>query len=125
MKTNPTTKNQIIDILQWTSEEYEERLFMSIWNWCQLHGKYPSIIQQLLANAKVNKWFMTEYIKSEIQFIKIADQLPNNTKQLEAHYKACTAQIMSLYPKPLIDSIYRNRDFSNLLITNTPIYYAN
>jgi hypothetical protein len=118
-------KDQIIDYLQWTSTEYEDRFFLNFWTWCQKHGLYPSVIQQLLANAKINKWFMCEYIKCEIQFAKIAAQIPNNTKQLELHYQACTDEILAIYPKPIIDLIGRNRDFSNVIIINTPVYYAN
>jgi hypothetical protein len=125
MKKTISTKNQIMDYLQWSSDEYDQRTFQTIWNWCQQYGEYPSIIQQLLANSNVNKWFLTEYEKCELQFLKVAEVIPNNTEALRAHYKACTAQIMAIYPKPLIDSIARNREFSNTYLTNTPIYYAN
>lgn len=119
------TKNQVIDRLQWTSQEYEDRLFLSIYMWCQKHGQYPSIIQQLLANASVNRWFMKEYAKCEERFLKIAEIMPNNVMQLEGHYKACTAEMQNIYPAPLIDAIKRNREFSNQFITNTPVFYAN
>ena len=120
-----STKNQIMDYLQWSSDEYEDRVFLSILNWCQQYGDYPSVVQQLMANARINRWFLIEYQKLELQFLQITDVVPQKTEQLRAHYKACTAQIMAVYPKPLIESIKRNRDFSNLLLTNTPIYYAN
>ena len=120
-----TTKNQVMDYLQWSSEEYEDRLFLTIWNWCQQYGDHPSVVQQLMANARINRWFLIEYQKLELQFLQITDVVPQKTEQLRAHYKAYTAQIMAVYPKPLIESIKRNREFSNLLLTNTPIYYAN
>ena len=123
MKTS--TKNQVLDYLQWSTEEYDSRVFLSYWNWCQLHGKYPSVVQQLLANRAVNRWFIMEYQKCEKNFIKVVEVLPNNTKQLESHYKACTSQLMDLYPKPLLEKIKRNRDFSNLFIDNAPVYFAN
>ncbi|WP_329804435.1 hypothetical protein [Flavobacterium facile] len=118
-----TTKNQVIDYLQWSSEEYEERLFLSILKWCQHYGAYPSIIQQLLANAQINKWFLNEYNKAELQFLKITEVVPNNTEVLRGHYKACTAQVMAIYPAPLINSIKRNREFSNAILDT--VYYAN
>lgn len=121
----PTTKNQVIDYLQWSSEDYEWRLLLSMLKWCQKYGAYPSVTQQLLANVQVNKWFMREYEKLELQFIEIAEKIPNKTRQLEGHYKACTSEIQEIYPKPLIEGIKRNRDFSNELTPNTPIYYAN
>ena len=120
-----STKNQVIDFLQWSTQEYEDRLFLSMWNWCQHYGQYPSIVQQLLANSQVNKWFMAEYEKCELQFLKITEVVPSKTETLEAHYKACTAQIFAVYPKPLIDAVTRNKEFSNILLTNTPVYCAN
>lgn len=123
--TNPTIKNQVMDYLQWSSEEYEARIFLAIWNWSELHGKYPSIIQQLIANANINNVFIYEYQKLEKQFLQIVEVLPKDCKKLENHYKACTSEIMSFNPKNLIKSICRNRDFSNQFVTNTPIYYAN
>lgn len=120
-----STKNQVMDCLQWSSDEYDQRLFQTIWNWCHIYGKYPSIIQQLLANSQVNKWFLTEYEKCEFQFLKVAEVVPNKVEPLRDHYKACTVQIMAIYPQPLIDSITRNKEFSNIFLTNTPIYYAN
>jgi hypothetical protein len=123
MKT--TTQNQIKDYLQWSTEEYEDRLLLSIMKWCQLHGQFPSITQQLLANSEINKWFMKEYHKCELQFLKIVDVIPPKPDQLEAHYKACTAQVMAIYPKAFLDKIKRNKVFSNLIVTHTPVYYAN
>lgn len=121
-----TTKNQVIDILQWTSEKYEDELFTSMWNWCARHGGYPSVIQQLMANASINRWFICEFSKCENQFLKIAAVVPsNNTKQLETHYKTCTEEIQKKFNLPLIESVKRNKDFSNIFVTNTPVYYAN
>lgn len=68
---------------------------------------------------------MAEYEKCELQFLKITEVVPSKTETLEAHYKACTAQIFAVYPKPLIDAVTRNKEFSNILLTNTPVYYAN
>ena len=126
MSKKVSTKNQIMDYLQWSSDEYEDRVFLSIFNWCQQYGGYPSVVQQLLANAQINRWFMMEYQKCEFQFLKIVGIVPiNHTEQLRGHYKACTSQVMAVFPKPLIDGIKRNREFSNQLATNLPVYYAN
>jgi hypothetical protein len=120
-----TTQNQIQDYLQWSSQEYQDLLLLSIMEWCQHYGKYPSIVQQLLASSEVNRWFMMEYNKCELQFLRIVDVVPPIPYQLQAHYKACTAQVMIKYPTALMGKIKRNKDFSNLLVTNTPVYYAN
>ena len=119
------TKNQIIDHLQWTSQDYDDRVFQAYWNWCQLHGQLQSIIQQLLANRGVNKWFLQEYEKLENQFLQIVAVAPNNIDMLEIHYKVCTSAIMANYPKDLMDAIKKNIAFlKSQPMTNT-IYYAN
>ena len=124
---NPTTTNQVIDLLQWSSQEYEDRLFQTIFNWCQHHGKYPSMIQQQLANAQINKWFLQEYHKCELQFLKIVDVVPNNTKALQDHYKSCTIQMFQIYPSGLIDEIKKNTEFSkaSFFLNETIVHYAN
>lgn len=129
MKKQITTKNQIMDCLQWSSEEYDDRLFNAIWNWCHLHGQYPSIIQQLLANAKINRWFIKEHQKLEFQFLKMVEAAPNNPIVLLGYYKGCTAQIFKNWPSALMENLKRNRDFSQDILKQpsvTPIiYYAN
>ncbi|MBP4139985.1 hypothetical protein [Flavobacterium geliluteum] len=92
MKT--TTQNQIQDYLQWSTEEYEDRLLLAIMKWCEHYGQYPSVVQQLLANSSINKWFMMEYGKCELHFLKIVNVIPPQPDHLLAHYKACTAQMM-------------------------------
>lgn len=124
---NTTTKNQVLDLLQWSSQEYEDRLFQAIYNWCQQKGKLPSVIQQLLANAQINKWFLNEYNKCELQFLKIADVVPNNTEALRSHYKSCTLQIFNIEPSALMNDIKKNGDFSTAIYytTSTILLYAN
>ena len=119
-----TTKNQVMDSLQWSSEEYESRVFQSYWTWCHTYGNYPSRIQQLLANSAVNKWFLIEYQKCEEQYLKIAEVVPNHIEGLRGHYKGCTAHIMTIYNQPLLDAVKKNKAFSAMLLEHT-IYYAN
>lgn len=123
MKT--TTKNQVIDLLQWSTQEYEDRLFQTMYNWCQQYGKYPSVIQRLLANSQVNRWFLNEYHKCELEFLKIADVVPNKTTALQNHYKSCTIQVFQVFPSALIENIKSNGEFSKILFMNLPPYYAN
>lgn len=120
-----TCKNQIIDLLQWSTVEYEERVFQAYWNWCINYGQYQSIIQQMLAHRGINKWFLEEYIKLELQFLAIAEVVPNQTSKLESHYKSCTAEIMAIYPKPLIDAIKKNLDFIKISPQNSLIIHSN
>lgn len=120
-----TIQNQVIDYLQWSSQEYEDRIFLSMCKWCELHGQYPSVIQQLLANAAVNRWFLREYAKREANFLKMAETEPNNPSNLRTLYKVCTSTIQTVYCDALMAGIKRNRDFSNQLYNDAPVYYSN
>ena len=120
-----TTKNQVMDYLQWSSEEYEERVLQQYWAWCINYGQYHSIIQQLLANRAVNKWFLMEFNKLEIHFLNIVNVVPQKTEPLRNHYKACTSEIMGIYQKPLIEAIKKNIDFIKINTQTNTIYYAN
>jgi len=107
-------KNQIMDLLQWSSDEYDKRLFQSYYNYCIYHGSYPSIIQQLFSNSKLNKWFLHEYEKAEQKFLKIAEVVPNsNIEFLRGQYKSCTADVIKLYSSTLM-TYKKNKDFSNI-----------
>ena len=96
---NTTTKNKVIDFLQWTSDQYEERYMLQYFNWCRLHGVQPSIVQEIMANAKINNYFNRQMAMAESNFIKIVFALPHlSIKELEGKYYACTADVMPKYP---------------------------
>lgn len=114
MKKTTSTKNQVMDTLMWSSEYYDERLFQSYWNYCHIYGNYPSKIQQLLANSALNKWFIREYAKAEALFLQIAEVTPpSKVEFLRGQYMALTAEVFSLFPKPIIEKVKINKDFSN------------
>ena len=116
---NTTTKNKVIDFLQWTSDQYEERYMLQYFNWCRLHGVQPSIVQDLLANAKINNYFNRQMAIAESNFIKIAFALPHLTiKELEGKYYACTADVSGKYPTII-------KEFKNNLIhKEMPFMYS-
>lgn len=114
-----------MDILQWSSDEYEQRVFSTYWNWCSKQTPYPSMVQQLLANSAINKWWDHNFANFETEFLTIAENTAKtNVQVLRQFYEATTGQIMVYFPSALIDDIKRNRDFSNSYIPNT-IYHAN
>jgi hypothetical protein len=121
-------KNQIIDLLQWSSEDYENRVFQAYWNWCKLNAKFPlseanmpSIEQQLLANASINKWFMGYYMKCEQKFLELVKIIGNsNIEQLEVHYKACTADVNRWFPKALMEGLKNNTRFQSNYFDTVP-----
>ncbi len=119
-------KNKIIDHLQLTSEQYDERLFQIFWCWCQKFGKTTNHSQQLLANHGIAKWWHTEYEKIEAKFIEAIPYLPLHTNNLEYHYFGFIDQMKTIYPKPLIDAISASVKKEEIkIIKQLPTYYAN
>ncbi len=126
-------KNQIIDLLQWSSEDYENRVFQAYWNWCKSNAKFPltehnlpSIEQQLLANAAINKWFISHYTTCENKFLELAKIVGNNNvDQLEIHYKACTADVNRWYPKALMEGLKNKISFESRYFDHTPSIILN
>lgn len=119
-------KNKIIDYLQLTSAQYDEQLFQTYWSWCQLHGKVPSHIQQLMANTALSKWWYAEYSKLETQFCNAVPFLPKRKDILEHHFYGFTVQINTIYPKALIEAIKLSTKKEELtIIKKMPNYYAN
>lgn len=121
-------KNQIMDLLQWSSEDYDNRVFEAYWNWCKANAKFPltdsnlpSIEQQLLANAAINKWFISHYGKCEMKFIELVKIVGNgNVDQLKTHYKACTADVNRWYPKALMEGLKNKTSFETKYFEDTP-----
>lgn len=114
-------KKAIIDYLQITTEEYNELIFQYYWNWCFKYASTPNITQQLLANALVNKWFMIELHKVELQFMKTAQNLPNKKHVLEPVFYGLLVQVFNIYPKPLIEGLKKNSEYKTQ-IKNYVVY---
>lgn len=114
MQKKPTTKNQVLDSLQWSSKAYEDHVFTVYWNWCMKHSPSTSVLQQLIANAKINHYFLIEYHKYEQSFVELSKGInPNNIAALEAHYETATEMVMKWKPKALLDEIKTNPAFVN------------
>lgn len=120
-----TVKNRIMDYLMWSSEEYDFFVFERYWTWCHLHGMYPSIIQQMLSNKIINRWFLNEYAKQEAKFLNALPSLEQDEKTLREFYTVFIRKVNLIYPKPLLDEIKRNRNFTQPFYNNEFILYAN
>lgn len=101
-------KTIIMDYLQLTSHEYDEKIFQTYWNWCRHNGQTPYKTQMILSNASICKWWIVEFDKLLLQFIKTAHLLPRKIDLLNHHFYSLTIQIYELYPKPLINNVLRN-----------------
>jgi hypothetical protein len=121
MKTTHT-KNKVIDYLQWSHDEYERHIFQTYWLWCQEHSRYESVIQQLVANAQVNAWFLAEYSKREAKCIIALEATNYTLAEMTTIYKVSMNLILNIYPSALMEDIKRNRDFSNAIMNSKLSY---
>ncbi|WP_294958758.1 hypothetical protein [uncultured Flavobacterium sp.] len=118
--------NKIIDYLQLTSEEYDERVFEIFWSWCFKYGKSSNHSQQLLANSPISNWWIKEYVKLESKFLEAVPHLPLHKNSLEYHFYGFVGEMSTIYPKALIDAISKNIQKEDSRITKQlPKYYAN
>ncbi len=124
MKTTPT-KNKVIDYLQWTTGEYEKYLIELMFDWCKEHGRYPSMVQQLFANAQINAWFLIEFEKRENSCIAAIEATHFSLEQTRTFYRLSMNLMLNIYPTALMEDISRNRDFSNTIMNPNLTYYAN
>lgn len=111
MKTE-NIKNQVMDYLMWSSARYQSHVFKAFFYWCELHGKEASVTQQLLTNKAINQWFLTEYQKQEIAFIKALPGLPSNALVRKDIYLYFTGKIVGLCPVALVKGIKTNQLFA-------------
>jgi hypothetical protein len=123
MNTTTNIKNRVIDYLQMTSIDYDENLLKTYMSWCDKYADSPSKFQQLLANARINKWFLMEYSKMQNNFLASVPHLPKTTHSLNYHYNGFVLQIFTIYPKSIIDELKTNDTFIQMI--NKEKVYAN
>lgn len=105
-----------------SSAEYDERIFITFWNWCKDRASSESETQELLANARVNKWFLNQYTQLENEFIQLVETFPKKLRDAKPEYYRTTTEIFNLYPKPLLDGYKNNKDFKISLNEKIEIY---
>jgi hypothetical protein len=98
-------KNQILDLLQYSSLEYDMLLFDLYFTWCNGIARSTKHHQFLLVNRNLSRWFMKEYYKNEVKFLNYSQSThPYNTEELRILYDETTTQI-NFYPKALLNEI--------------------
>lgn len=118
--------NKIIDYLQLTSEEYDERVFEIFWSWCLKYGRNSNHSQQLLSNSSISQWWIKEYDKLQQNFLDAIPHLPLHKNSLEYHFYGFVSEMSTIYPKALIDAISKNIQKEDSKISKQlPKYYAN
>lgn len=107
-------KNTVIKYLKISPDNYDDRLFQMYFNWCQRHAVSDNNLQELLANAQLNKWFMRHYAVLEKLFITdhATRKNPLSTPERNLYdYQECVSQIFKNYPKAIIDGFRHKLDF--------------
>jgi hypothetical protein len=96
---------KIIDYLHITIEEYNDLLFETYLKWCAKMSQNDYDLQQLLANAKMYKWFLFNINGLEQEFME--DALPylelKNSQAMVELWKKHTMKIYYYYSVPLIN----------------------
>jgi len=109
---NKIQSNQIVDLLQYSTKEYEDQYL----DWYDrfisslAKGDFSKYVQ-MYQNRSIAMWFKLEINKLENQFISISQNVPNEIVQLRVHYKVTISQIFNKYPSALLEGIKPNYSF--------------
>lgn len=97
---------QIIEKLGIEKENYEYMIFCFYARWCEGVTSNTRNYQEVLANSAINRWFLIELSKLEVEFIIISNKYPNaDPKDLQALYSDCTFDIFKIKPIALLNEI--------------------
>ena len=96
-------KNKLAQLLKITPEAYDEKVFMIYMQWCQKKAISNNNLQELLANAQIEKWFSIQLALRQSQFVGLMESVPHAAKNPDYHYHYFVNELYSLYPKALID----------------------
>lgn len=92
-----------------TPEEYEMMILDLYTRWCESVTINFLQFQQVLANAAVNKWFLIELTKCEVNFHELTERYTGSktvsTNDLLKCYRMCTDQMFNIRPMPLLESL--------------------
>lgn len=86
--------------------ETKEDLIMAFWfYWVDNVVTKSDEFQMVLASALVNRWFITELRKGELEFRNLMLKFPDTDgKERDWQYCKCISKLMSRFPKALIES---------------------
>ncbi|SCY94314.1 hypothetical protein [Flavobacterium caeni] len=107
-------KNTVIKFLEISPETYDDRLFQTWFNWCQKHAISDNNLQELLANAQLNKWFMKQHATLEKLFVqKYAAKLNplSNPDRNLFNYQECVAKIFTHFPQAIMNGLHHTTEF--------------
>ncbi|MBS7234237.1 hypothetical protein KHA90_24885 [Flavobacterium psychroterrae] len=110
-----------IQKLEITAQEYESLIWNFYSKWCQSVSIGTIEYQQVLANAAINRWFLLEYQKCEIEFHILTDRYVDSNvtaKDMEKCYKDCTFSIFNIRPMALLSQITKPKISKGIRVFN-------
>lgn len=106
-----------------TPEEYELLIFGAYARWCESITINAREFQKVLANAAVNRWYLTEYAKCEAEFTLLTKRYEGSitTEDFKRCYSDCTYRMFNIRPTALLQEIKKTRVVSYLKVRGVKI----
>lgn len=107
-KLKTTTMKTIPQHLNILPSDYEDLMMQTYMRWCMdFCRNYQGDLQSLLANAALNRYFLTEYKKLEDEFVLLISRYDGYSNITDSDkinlYSQCTVQIFNRRCMPLIN----------------------
>lgn len=102
-----------IQKLNITPEQHESLIWDFYQNWCESVSITMIEFQQILANAAINRWFLLELQKCEVEFHKLTDRYVDSNvtaKDMERCYKDCALHLFNIRPMALLNQIKKPKN---------------
>ncbi|MBP4139656.1 hypothetical protein [Flavobacterium geliluteum] len=104
-----------------TPEQLESLIWNIYQNWCESVSITTIELQQILANAAINRWFLLELQKCEIEFHTLTDRYSDSNvteKDMEKCYKDCALKLFNIRPMALLNQITRSKTTNGTRVFN-------
>jgi len=130
MKTT-TTKESFVDHLmnELQSSKTKEDFLLAFWTyWVESVTITSREFQQVVANASVNKWFIRELAKEEIEFRLLSSnysELAGQGKEIDLLYVKCVSKLMSRFPQALLEAAKKRTEKPKIAkVAGIPIEFS-
>lgn len=112
--------------LKMTPEEYELLIFGAYARWCESVTINTHEFQKVLANSAINKWFMTEYVKCEIDFTQLTARYQDNdtiiAEDFKRCYAECTYRLFNIRPMALLNEIKKTTNGNGMKVSGVKVH---
>jgi len=104
-----------------TPQQHESLIWQIYSNWCESVSITALEYQQILGNSAINRWFLLELQKCEIEFHTLTDRYINSNvteKDMEKCYKDCASKLFNIRPMALLNQITRSKTAKGIRVFN-------